>query len=172
MEVIVEDTNIIIDLVNTGLSAYVDELDITFITTSLAVCEVKDPQQKANVDRLKEEGLLTTVEIEDEDYIDVILTHRAYSSHCSLSQADISLMLLAEKRRCRLLTSDQQLRRQAQRRGVTVNGFLWLTDLLVQMNIVNRKDMIVYLRKLIEINNRAPQKEIFDRIAEYDSTKK
>lgn len=171
MEVIVEDTNILIDLINTGLSGYIAELDITFITTSLVVCEVKDPQQKDHVDRLLKEGLLMSVEIEGEDYIDVVLTHRDYSSHCNLSQADISLMLLAKKRKCRLLTSDQQLRRHAQQRGVTVNGFLWLTDLLVQMNIVSRKDMIVHLRSLIETNNRAPQKEIFDRIAEYDSMK-
>lgn len=171
MEVIVEDTNILIDLINTGLSGYVAQLDITFITTSLVVLEVKDPQQKAHVNSLLENGLLTPVEIEGDDYLDVILTHKDYSSHCNLSQADISLMLLAEKRKCRLLTSDQQLRRHAQQRGVTVNGFLWLTDLLVQMNIVSRKDMIVHLRSLIETNNRAPQKEIFDRIAEYDSMK-
>lgn len=171
MEIVIEDTNILIDLVNTGLSEYVAGLDITFITTSLVVCEVKDPQQKVQVCRLLEEGLLTSVEIEGADYLDVILTHNDYSSHCNLSQADISLMLLAEKQKCRLLTSDQQLRRHAQQRGVTVNGFLWLTDLLVQMNIVSRKDMIVHLRTLINTNNRAPQKEIFDRIAEYDSTK-
>lgn len=169
MEVIVEDTNILIDLINTGLSGYVAQLDITFITTSLVVLEVKDPQQKAHVNSMLQNGLLTPVEIEGDDYLNVILTHKDYSSHSNLSQADISLMLLAEKRKCRLLTSDQQLRRHAQQRGVTVNGFLWLTDLLVQMNIVSRKDMIVHLRSLTETNNRAPQKEIFDRIAEYDS---
>ena len=90
----------------------------------------------------------------------------------NLSTADCSVVLLAERLGCRLLTADQKLVHFAQSRGLETSGFLWLTDKMVEKGIVSPKDMVEYLNRYLETNKRAPEKEVNERIAQYNNTKK
>ena len=90
----------------------------------------------------------------------------------NLSTADCSVVLLAERLGCRLLTADQKLVHFAQSRGLETSGLLWLTDEMVEKGAVRPQDMIVYLNRYLETNKRAPEKEVNKRIAQYKNTRK
>ena len=86
----------------------------------------------------------------------------------NLSEADCSVLLLAKRLKCRLLTSDRKLKRKAEEHGIEVNGFLWLTDLLVEEQIVTEKTMVKHLNRYLETNPRAPENEVVKRIDFYN----
>lgn len=165
--VIVEDTNILIDLANTGLLAKSHNLDICFYTTDMVMHELKDSTQQSQVLRLKEGERLTVVETQGADLINVSLTYHQLTQKSNLSLPDVSVMLLAEKMGCRLLTSDQQLKKHARLRGIECNGLLWLTDRMVDELDVHPHDMAAYLQRLLDTNNRAPYSEVMERIDKY-----
>lgn len=172
MKIIVEDTNIIIDLFNTGLLQFCKKMDIEFHTTDLVIKEIKMPEQRNTV-----KGLVINKELNMDVFtIDEMLQLANLKEECrgknNLSTADCSVVLLAERLGCRLLTADQKLVHFAQSRGLVASGFLWLTDKMVEKGIVCPKDMIEYLNRYLETNKRAPEKEVNERIAQYNNTKK
>lgn len=164
MEVIVNDTNILIDLANTGLMPFCQQMDIQFVTTDMVVSELHNSKQAEHVERMKASGALSVESMEGENLMNVILTYQSLSATTNLTPADVSVILLAEKHSCRLLTNDQKLHRQAEKRGVQVNGLLWLTDRMVEDNILTPLQMVDHLHKLLTTNERAPRKLIMERI--------
>ena len=172
MKIIVEDTNIIIDLFNTGLLQFCKKMDIEFHTTDLVIKEIKMPEQRNTV-----KGLVINKELNMDVFtIDEMLQLANLKEECrgknNLTTADCSVVLLAERLGCRLLTADQKLVHFAQSRGLETSGFLWLTDKMVEKGIVSPKDMVEYLNRYLETNKRAPEKEVNERIAQYNNTKK
>ena len=147
-------------------------MDIEFHTTDLVIKEIKMPEQRNTV-----KGLVINKELNMDVFtIDEMLQLANLKEECrgknNLSTADCSVVLLAERLGCRLLTADQKLVHFAQSRGLVASGFLWLTDKMVEKGIVCPKDMIEYLNRYLETNKRAPEKEVNERIAQYNNTKK
>lgn len=172
MTIIVEDTNIIIDLFNTGLLQFCKKMDIEFHTTDFVVREIKKPEQLSTV-----KGLISNKELNMAVFnMDEMLQLANLEDECrgtnNLTTADCSVVLLAERLGCRLLTADQKLVHFAQSRGLEASGLLWLTDEMVAKGIVRHKDMMEYLKRYLETNNRAPEKEVNKRIAQYKNTRK
>jgi predicted nucleic acid-binding protein len=91
----------------------------------------------------------------------------AFDGVNNLSDADCSVIILAQRYNCRLLTSDRKLKRQAEDQGLRVNGLLWITDTMVENGILTGAEMIPYLERYRETNPRAPQNEINKRIEKY-----
>lgn len=167
MEIVVNDTNILIDLANTGLIDYCREMDIKFYTTSVVIAELNVQEQRIAVERLIQDGILTVEEFKGAEVMQFAILYEEYSGKSNLTPPDCSVMMLAEKLKCRLLTSDQKLKRHAQERNIEVNGLLWLTDKMVEDMIVEPIAMIDHLQKWIESNDRAPYKHIMERIERY-----
>lgn len=167
MEIIVDDTNILIDLANTGLIKYCKKLDIQFYSTEFAIAELTDHSQIESVNRLLAEGTLIEYKFKNDELMSLVNIYREYSLTTNLTTIDCSVMLLAEKLNCRLLTNDQKLVIHAKKRGIEVNGLLWLTDRMVDDRIVSPIQMIDFLQKLLDTNVRAPQKMILERMQKY-----
>lgn len=160
MDIIVKDTNIIIDLINIGLEGFCRLLEVEFHTTLHVIREIKEPSQRQKLTSMVLEGKLIVDEftpIEYERLLDMLGT---YSEVNNLSDADWSVIILAERYKCRLLTSDRRLKRQAESYGLKVNGLLWIVDALVEKGIIKGQDMIPYLERYRDTNERAPQNEI------------
>lgn len=170
MEVIVDDTNILIDLANTGLMPKCQGLEISFRTTDMVVSELHNCRQREIISKYIADGGLSVVKIQNDDLMEVVNTYQQLSSSFSLTLADISVMLLAEHLGCRLLTDDKKLIHQAHSRGIEANGILWLTGLMVEKRIVSPLEMADYLHKLMDTNERAPRQLILERITEYTNT--
>ena len=172
MKIIVEDTNIIIDLFNTGLLQFCKKMDIEFHTTDLVIKEIKMPEQRNTV-----KGLVINKELNMDVFtIDEMLQLANLKEECrgknNLTTADCSVVLLAERLGCRLLTADQKLVHFAQSCGLETSGLLWLTDEMVEKGVVRPQDMIVYLNHYLDTNKRAPEKEVSKRITQYKNTRK
>ena len=168
MKIIVEDTNIIIDLFTTGLLSFCHELKLEFHTTRYVIVEIKDSKQSEVLNAIINNGLLLIDNFNGEEYERLIKFIDECNGVNNLSEADCSVLLLAKRHECRLLTSDQKLKRRAEEHGIKVNGLLWLTDMLVEEHIVSEEKMIYYLNRYLETNPRAPENEVLKRIDFYN----
>ena len=157
MVTVVKDTNILIDLFNTGLIRYCQQLDISFHTTTYVAGEVINAGQWRLFEGLMRNGVITVDSFEGEQSLELSMETSKYQLISNLSQADCSVMLLAERLSCRLLTADKKLRHHAELRGVSVSGFLWIVDQFVEAQIVTPEEMIGYLKIYKETNSRIPK---------------
>lgn len=160
MKIIVEDTNIIIDLFTTGLLSFCHELKLEFHTTRYVVAEILESRQSAVLIGMINNGQLLIDDFFGEEYERLIKFIDECNGVNNLSEADCSVLLLAKRHECRLLTSDQKLKRKAEEHGIKVNGLLWLTDLLVEEHILTEETMIYHLNRYLETNPRAPENEV------------
>ena len=160
MKIIVEDTNIIIDLFTTGLLSFCHELKLEFHTTRYVVAEILESRQSAVLIGMINNGQLLIDDFVGEEYERLLKFIDECNGVNNLSEADCSVLLLAKRHECRLLTSDQKLKRKAEEHGIKVNGLLWLTDLLVEEHILTEETMIYHLNRYLETNPRAPENEV------------
>ena len=89
-----------------------------------------------------------------------------YDGKCNLSPEDISVLVYAKENGFRLLTGDKTLRTKAIDDGVRVSGILYLTDRMVEENLVSAEEMISILQRLLTVNKRLPKRIIEERIDE------
>lgn len=164
MEIVVNDTNILIDLYNAGLMQYIKCLELEFRTLDLVVNEIEERKQNESVRRLIRDGTLKVFSLSGEQVLKVYEMIESYQGKCSLSAEDVSVLVYAIDNGCRLLTGDKALRARAALENVKVSGILFLTDMLTDNQIVNNRDMIAALERLLESNNRLPRSLIRERI--------
>ena len=168
MNVVVNDTNIFIDLMSVGLLEETFRLPLKFHTVDFIVDEIKDDGQKAQLEAVINRGLLYVKDFDENELSDILDLFDQNSSDCNVSFPDCSVWYYAKKNNFRLLTGDATLRKRAVGDGIVVSGVLYLTDMLVSENIVERSDMAEKLRMLMTINSRLPKKLIESRINEYE----
>lgn len=164
---IVEDTNILIDLFNSGLIRFCHQMGMEFHTTGYVYGEIKDSEQKRLMSGLIMNGLLIIDSFNGDDFVKLTETIAESKGENNLSEADWSVLLLAERLHCRLLTADQKLIRQAHQRGVEANGFLWLCRQMVEMSIISPMQMSDCLQKYKDMNPRAKEPETSEMIDKY-----
>lgn len=164
MEVVVNDTNILIDLFNAGLLPYCRKLNLEFRTLDVVINEIEDSEQHAAVQRIIDEGTLAVYSLSSEQMGDVLRKVAEYHGACNLSVEDISVMVYAIDNDCRLLTGDKTLREKAVLENVKVSGILYLTDMLMEEAVVGDDEMAIALERLLATNNRLPKKLIKERI--------
>ena len=164
MEVVVNDTNILIDLFNAGLLPYCRKLNLEFRTLDVVINEIEVPDQHAAVQRIIDEGTLTVYSLSSEQMRNVLQRVAEYHGVCNLSVEDISVMVYAIDNDCRLLTGDKKLREKATLENVKVSGIIYLTDLLMKEAVIANEEMVLALERLLASNNRLPKKLIKERI--------
>ena len=122
MKIIVEDTNIIIDLFETGLLSFCMYLELEFHTTRYVIAEILESKQLAVLIGMINNGQLLIDDFASEEYEKLLEFISECDGENNLSEADCSVLLLAKKLECRLLTSDQKLKRKAEEHGVEKKG--------------------------------------------------
>lgn len=164
MEIVINDTNILIDLVNAGILPYCKQLNLEFRTLDVIINEIEVVEQRNAIQSIIDEGTLTVYSLSGEQIEKVFQKVSLYEGVCNLSPEDISVMVYAIDYNCRLLTGDKTLRDKASMEGVHVSGILFITDMLIEKSIVSKDEMITILNRLLESNNRLPIKYIQERI--------
>ena len=61
MEIVVNDTNILIDLYNAGLLPYCKKLNLDFRTLDVVINEIEDSEQYSAVQSIIDEGTLSVI---------------------------------------------------------------------------------------------------------------
>jgi predicted nucleic acid-binding protein len=167
MDIVVKDANIIIDLLNIGLSQYCPLMELEFHITQHVFREIRDDTQRQQmIDMILKKELIVD-DFTGEEYECFLEMVGSFDGVNNLSDADCSVIILAKRYNCRLLTSDRKLKRQAEEQGLRVNGLLWITDAMVEKGILTGPEMIPYLERYRKTNPRAPQNEINKRIEKY-----
>lgn len=166
MDIVVSDTNIFLDLMSVGILSEAFRLPIRFHTVDYVVEEINGEGQIGQIKRLVEAHLLTVKEFDEEETSEILSMYWGCSSN--LSVEDCSVWYYSKKNNYRLLTGDKALRNCATNDGVMVSGVLYITDLLVEEGIIDKRNMASTLRLLCKKNKRLPRKLIEERINKYE----
>ncbi|MBD5356573.1 MAG: PIN domain-containing protein [Bacteroides sp.] len=168
MEIIVNDTNIFIDLHSIGLLSALCDLPYDVHTVDFVVNEIKDQAQAESLAALVGEGKIKVESFNMDELSEIIEEHSTVSGN--LSVPDCSVCYYARKHFATLLTGDRQLRKYAEGNNVTVRGVLFIFDELVAQNIIDAETAVQKLRELTNINVRLPKSEIEKRIKNWSNT--
>lgn len=166
-QVAIQDANILIDLVKTGLFAHCLALDFLFITTDLVFNELYDYQQ-AEIQPHIDSGKFIVIKITDSELVEIQLISL---KDRKLSEQDWSCLYYAEKKAAILLSGDNRLKTMAESKGLEAHGIIWLMDKIRECSILPVSDCCEALRELMRINKRLPIIECEERIKNWSGEK-
>ena len=167
MEIIVNDTNIFIDLYSIGMLEHFFELPIKVHTVDFIINELKDPAQFNTVNKYVINGKLKVHSFDTQELLEVIDLHGKAGGNLSIP--DCSVWYYAMKNNFSLLTGDGQLRKKAIESEVTVMGIIYVFDKLLESNIISHQFAITKIQELVNRNARLPRTIIQERIEKWSN---
>ena len=167
MEIIVNDTNIFIDLHMCGLLDSFFKLPYKVHTTDLVMSELTKGTQHKDVVTFCEQAQLTVKSFSSKEVVRIWEYYNEAKKVCNVSIEDCSVLIYTKMLGARLLTGDKTLRKRAEGDGVTVSGILFVFDELVNHNIISPKEAAVHLAELYECNVRLPKEEVGKRLEQW-----
>lgn len=162
MEIVINDTNILIDLYNSKLLQYCKLLNFDFRTIDFVIHEIEIDEQLEAIQKMIDEGMLKVYSLDGQMMQTVYEKKILYQDKCNVSITDISVMVYAKVNNCRLLTGDKTLRTTAENENIIVSGILYIIDML--MDKIDPQELIDSLELLLQSNDRLPKKLILERI--------
>lgn len=168
MEIIVNDTNIFIDLHMCGLLDSFFKLPYKVHTTDLVMSELTKGTQHKDVVTFCEQAQLTVKSFSSKEVVRIWEYHCEAKKVCNVSIEDCSVLIYTKMLGdARLLTGDKTLRKRAEGEGITVSGILFVFDELVNHNIISPNEAAVHLAELYECNVRLPKEEVEKRLKQW-----
>ena len=162
MKIIVNDTNILIDLADLDLLENLTELNFELHTNDFVISEIEKPEQLEKINKIIKSGKLTVATTNADEYSDI-----AKLQTKNLSFEDCSVWYYTKKVNGILLTGDGNLRKSATIAGLEVRGILFVFDKLVENKIIDNQTAIEKLEILEQKNPRLPKNEIEKRKKEW-----
>ena len=167
MQVVVNDTNIFIDLYSIGLIDDLFKLPFSVHTVDLVLNEIVNERHKKVLMDFVDSGLLNMGTFSaDELGLIIALKEEAGGN---VSFVDCAVWYYAKSNNYILLTGDRQLRNRAISHNVTVKGVLYIFDELVRCKIITPRYAADKLNELRIINQRLPRALIQERIDKWRS---
>ena len=111
MEIIVNDTNIFIDLHSIGLLDTLCQLPYDVRTVDFVIDEITDPSQSAALSVLITDGKIRVESFNADELQEIIEEHSNVPGNISIT--DCSVCYYARKNSATMLTGDRQLRKYA-----------------------------------------------------------
>lgn len=167
MKILVNDTNIFIDLHSVGLLEEMCRLPYEIHTVDFVVAEIADADQRRIFDELVAQGGIFIDGFTADEVIEIVEEHSSVSGNLSIP--DCSVCYFARKHNVPMLTGDRRLRRYAEEQSIEVHGILFIFDELVRHDIISTSMAADRLEELFAINARLPKAEIRDRINRWKS---
>lgn len=162
MKILVNDTNIFIDLHSVGLLKEMCRLPYEIHTVDFVVAEIADADQRRIFDELVARGGISVDGFTADEVIEIVEEHSSVSGNLSIPGC--SVCYFARKHNVPMLTGDRRLRRYAEEQSIEVHGILFIFDELVRHDIISTSMAADRLEELFAINARLPKAEIRDRI--------
>lgn len=167
MKILVNDTNIFIDLRSVGLLEEMCRLPYEIHTVDFVVAEIADADQRRIFDELVAQGGIFIDGFTADEVIEIVEEHSSVSGNLSIP--DCSVCYFARKHNVPMLTGDRRLRRYAEEQSIEVHGILFIFDELVRHDIISTSMAADRLEELFAINARLPKTEIRNRINRWKS---
>lgn len=153
MRIVVNDTNILIDLIHLEIIDVFFQLEHLELKTTDFVFEELHDEQKYILQSFINEGNLTIIESEENDLANI---YSILSQTNGLSFEDCSVWYFAKVNGGILLTGDGKLRKQSSDDGVEVRGILFIFDQLLLAGLISFELAILKINQLYQINDRLP----------------
>ncbi len=147
VKIAITDANIFIDLYDLGLTNYFFNLELDIHTTSAVLFELYSDQQEI-LQAYHSVGRLKVHNLQEQDFIEIY--NENYPK--SLSEADKSVLHIANKINACVLSSDKTLRNCAKNKDIEYHGMLWIFDKFVETSILTPKEAESKLNQLVSSN--------------------
>lgn len=164
MQIVVNDTNLFIDLIHAELIDSFFQLPFEVHTTDFVVGEIEDPEQEAIICELIETDKLHVAEMNSIEVVEIGLLQLADNR---LSIPDCSVWYYSKRNNYILMTGDNLLRKAASNDHITVRGILYVFDELVRAGLISAADAGAKLQFLLDTGSRLPKEDCISRLAEW-----
>ena len=163
-KIVVNDTNVFIDLYEVGLLEEFFSLPWEVHTTDFVMLELRREGQHETVAKYKADKRLVVPVFEAKEMSEIGNLFQQNMYRTNLSLTDCSVWYYAKVNNYILLTGDRKLRTVSDYDSVEVHGIIYVFDTLVELNIISRQVAVEKLLQLYVINPRLPKEEIEKRI--------
>ena len=147
VKIAVTDANIFIDLYDIGLTKSFFNFELEIHTTSAVLYELYSEQQEI-LQAYQSVGRLFIHNLHEQDFVEIYFENYPKS----LSEADKSVLHVANKINACVLSSDKTLRNYAKNKEIEYHGMFWIFDKFVETGILSPRDAISKLNQLIASN--------------------
>lgn len=162
--IVVNDTNVFIDLYEVGLLEEFFSLPWEVHTTDFVMLELQREGQHETVARYRADNRLVVPVLETKELMAIGDIFQQNMNRTNLSFTDCSVWYYAKVNNYILLTGDRKLRTVSVFDGVEVHGVIYVFDRLVEFDIISRQVAVEKLKQLYVINPCLPKEEIEKRI--------
>ena len=163
-KIVVNDTNVFIDLYEIGLLEEFFSLPWEVHTTDFVMLELQREGQHETVAKYKANKRLLVPVLEAKEMLEIGNLYQQNQNRTNLSLTDCSVWYYAKVNNYILLTGDRKLLTVSVFDGVEVHGVIYVFDSLVELDIISRQVAVEKLKQLYSINPRLPKEEINKRI--------
>ncbi len=147
MKIAITDACIFIDLYDLQLTSAFFNLEIEIHTTFDVFDELYD-EQKELLRAYVSSGKLTIHTITENDWHAI----QKMNLPRTLSPNDKTVLYLADKTQCMVLSSDKTIRKQAKKLCCEYHGMLWIFDQLIEEGLITNSIAIQKIEKLFSLN--------------------
>lgn len=163
-KIVVNDTNVFIDLYEVGLLEEFFSLPWEVHTTDFVMLELQREGQHETVAKYKTDKRLIVPVFEAKEMSEIANLYQQNMNRTNLSLTDWSVWYYAKVNNYVLLTGDRKLRTASILDGIVVHGVIHVFDCLVECDIISRQVAVEKLQHLYSLNPRLPKEEIDKRI--------
>lgn len=156
MQLLMSDTNVLIDMEEGKLLALFFDLPFTFCVPDILYFEELEAQHA----HLMDMGL-SLKELTAESLLEA---QPVMQRHSGPSRNDIFALLLAKQEECPLISGDSDLRTAAKIEQVEVRGTLWLVEEMVHHALIDTEQALTAYEKMEAAGRRLPWAEARKRI--------
>ena len=165
MEIVVNDTQVLIDMYDAGLLGLIESCSIKFHTVDYVMAELhRSPYKRPEIDQMVKDGILAVHSFSDKENVDLVAYYSKMAMQTNLSLTDCAILKYSKDNGYRLLTGDKKLRNHAEDEGVLVSGILYLVDKFVAEQLIPGVVMADRLELLSKTNPRLPKTIFEERI--------
>lgn len=165
MEIVVNDTQVLIDMYDADLLGLVERCSIKFHTVDYVMAELhRSPYKRPEIDQMVKDGILAIHSFSDKENFDLVAYYGKMAMQTNLSLTDCAVLKYSKDNGYRLLTGDKKLRNHAEDEGVLVSGILYLVDKFVAEQLITGDVMANRLELLLKTNPRLPKTIFEERI--------
>ncbi|MFN8305110.1 MAG: hypothetical protein U0U46_21685 [Saprospiraceae bacterium] len=156
MTIVVTDTNIFLDLIQSGALDGFFQLPYDIRTTDLVLHEIEKPEQQRALEKFITSGRLTVLELDAREIGAALqLTTQATLGRIT----DRSVLLKGIQLQCIVLSGDRALRNECEHRGLEVHGSIWIFREIWQAGFYDEPQLLAMLDELAH-NVRLPAQEL------------
>lgn len=147
VKIVVTDANIFIDLYDLGLTKSFFNLELEIHTTYSVLYELYSEQQEI-LQAYQSVGRLFIHNLQERDFVETY--NENYPR--SLSEADKSVLYVANNLNACVLSSDKTLRNCAKNKDIEYHGMIWIFDKFVETATLTPQEAKAKLNQLVASN--------------------